>query len=299
MPSPTDIDRALVLGGGGPVGIAWEAGLAAGLAAEGVALGRADRLIGTSAGSFVGAQLASGRSPQSLYEAQLALGEKDAADRAAGQPASAERMPQPDLGPLISLFMKPLAEGETAEDRRREMGDLALRSETISEDAFIDGFGRSLSGLAWPQSFACTAVDALTGGFHLWDVASGVTLERGVAASCAVPGIYPPITIDGRRYVDGGIRSATNIDLARGARRVVAVAVVGRFGREMQMARLDAELAELDAASEAVLITPDEASQAVFGMNLMAAQDRAGIARAGYAQGRAEAERISAVWNDA
>ncbi len=299
MPMPTNVDRALVLGGGGPVGIAWEAGLAAGLEAEGVDLGHADRVVGTSAGSFVGAQLASGRGARSLYEAQITLGEKDAADRAAGQPASAERMPKPDLTPLIGLFMKPLADGETAEDRRREMGALALRTETIGEDAFIEGFGRTLNGMAWPDSFACTTVDALTGGFRLWDRTSGVPIERAVASSCSVPGIFPPITIDGRRYVDGGIRSATNIDEVKGARRIVAIAVVGRLGREMQMPRIEAELAELKPEGEALLITPDEASQDVFGMNLMEATDRAGIARAGYAQGRREAERIAALWIDA
>ncbi len=296
MPMPIEVDRALVLGGGGPVGIAWEAGLAAGLESEGVDLGRADRVLGTSAGSFVGAQLASGRGAKALYAAQLALGEKDAAERAAGKPASAERMPKPDLTPLIGLFMKPLAEGETAEDRRREMGALALRTETIGEDAFIDGFGQTLNGMAWPSGFACTAVDALTGAFRLWDEASGVALERAVASSCSVPGIFPPITLDGRRYVDGGIRSATNIDVVKGARRVIAVAVVGRLGREMQMPRIEAELAELGPEGQVLLITPDEASQDVFGLNLMEATDRAGIARAGYAQGQREAERISALW---
>jgi NTE family protein len=292
-------DLALVLGGGGPVGIAWEAGLAAGLEAERVDLGRAELVVGTSAGSFVGAHLASGRGAKALYEAQITLGEKDAADRGAGRPASAERMPRPDLTPLIGLFMKPLADGETTEDRRREMGALALRTETIGEDAFIEGFGRTLKGMAWPDGFACTAVDALTGGFRLWGQASGVPIERAVASSCSVPGVFPPITIDGRRYVDGGIRSATNIDQVKGARRILAVAVVGRLGREMQMQRIEAEVAALKPEGEAVLITPDAASLEVFGLNLMEATDRAGVARAGFAQGLREAERIAALWNRA
>ena len=67
----------------------------------------------------------------------------------------------------------------------------------------------------------------------------------------------------------------------------------------MQMPRIEAELAALKPEGEALLITPDEASQDVFGMNLMEATDRAGIARAGYEQGRAEAKRIAALWNDA
>lgn len=59
--------RALVLGGGGPVGIAWESGLVAGLAEEGIDAGQADLIVGTSAGSAVGAQLAMGRTPQQMY----------------------------------------------------------------------------------------------------------------------------------------------------------------------------------------------------------------------------------------
>jgi NTE family protein len=300
MSTPNDVvicERALVLGGGGPVGIAWEAGLAAGLAAEGVRVGDADRIIGTSAGSFVGAQLASGRDAKSLYEAQIALGEKDAAERAEGKPASAERMPKPDLGPLMALFLKPLEDGETAEDRRRAMGALALKTETISEQAFVDGFGRSLSDLAWPERFACTAVDAETGAFRLWTAGDRVPLAAGVGSSCSVPGIFPPITIHGRRYIDGGVRSATCIDTAKGAKRVLAIAVVGRMGREMQLARIQPELDALAPEGQGLLITPDEASLDVFGVNLMEAKDRAAIARAGYAQGQREAERIRPFWS--
>src|SRR5438045_1769616 len=60
--------RALVLGGGGPVGIAWESGLLAGLAQAGVDLGKADFIMGTSAGSFVGARLALGAETAKLAE---------------------------------------------------------------------------------------------------------------------------------------------------------------------------------------------------------------------------------------
>ncbi len=67
-------DRALVLGGGGPVGIAWEVGLAAGLAEGGVRLADANRIIGTSAGSFAGAALASGRPAEALVRAQVEQG---------------------------------------------------------------------------------------------------------------------------------------------------------------------------------------------------------------------------------
>jgi len=71
-----------------------------------------------------------------------------------------------------------------------------------------------------------TAVDAATGEFRTFDRDSGVPLVQAVAASCAVPGVYPPVTIGGRRYVDGGMRSAANVDLAAGVERVVVLAVL-------------------------------------------------------------------------
>lgn len=293
---PMQIERALVLGGGGPVGIAWEAGIAAGLEAEGVILSRAVRVLGTSAGSFVGAQLASGRSAQSLADAQIALGEKDAVERAEGKPASAERMPKPDLMPLIQIMMRPMAEGETQADRMREYGALALRTPTITEDAFVEGFGRSLADLAWPETFACTAIDVASGEFRLWEAADGVPLAHAVASSCAVPSIFPPITIGEHRYMDGGMRSSTSIDLVKGARRVLALAVVGAMGKEMQMARIAKEEEALGHETAFALIVPDAASLAIFGPNLMEAKDRAGITRAGIEQGRREAEKVAAVW---
>ena len=67
--------KALVLGGGGPVGIAWESGLLSGFAEAGVDLSDADFILGTSAGSFVGAQLAMGVSPASLAKPFLAMGD--------------------------------------------------------------------------------------------------------------------------------------------------------------------------------------------------------------------------------
>ena len=206
-------------------------------------------------------------------------------------------MPKPDLTPLMALFIKPLGEGQTLTDRMKEFGALALASDTIGEQGFIEGFGRSLMDLPWPKGFVCTAVDAVSGAFQQWDESTGAPLAQAVASSCSVPGIFPPITIAGRRYIDGGVRSATSIDVAKGARRVLALAVVGRLGREMQVARIQPELESLKPEGEGLLIVPDDASLNVFGMNLMEAKDRAGIARAGYDQGRREAKRVRPFWS--
>jgi NTE family protein len=67
----------------------------------------------------------------------------------------------------------------------------------------------------WPRCrLLVTAIDAETGELVRFDERSGVALIDAVSASCASPGLWPSVLIDGRRYVDGGIRSRTNADLA-------------------------------------------------------------------------------------
>ena len=206
--------RALVLGGGGSVGIAWETGLAAGLADEGIDLRLADKIIGTSAGSFVGAELASGRSPGEL-RARLTEG----ARARAGQGSTPTAMPVPDLTRLMEFMVRVPKDEAEALKLRAEIGAYALEAATIPEEACI-GFFASVADMPWPAKYSCTAVDAQNGRFVVLDRSTGTSLARGVASSCSVPGLFPPITINGRRYYDGGIRSATNFDLAEGYERV-------------------------------------------------------------------------------
>ncbi len=217
--------RALVLGGGGPVGIAWETGLLAGLAENGINLGEADLIIGTSAGSAVGAQLAMGRQPQQMYAAV-------AADSGSARPGptrsnTGSAGAAPDLSGLMTLMQKAATGEGSTEELRKEIGAFALAAQTMSEEDFIATFGRMLASAGdWPaKQFMCTAVDALTGEFRTWGNEDGVPLSRAIASSCSVPGVYPPITINGRRYIDGGMRSGTNADLAKGYDKVVVIVV--------------------------------------------------------------------------
>lgn len=292
--------RALVLGGGGPVGIAWESGLLAGLAQAGVDLGQADFTLGTSAGSFVGARLAMGAETAKLAEPILgdAASPVQSTDRG-GRPA-------PDMSKMMRLMSAAQQGAQDAEVARVELGAFALEAQTIDEDAFIKSFGRSFAGLpddAWPdRGFACTAVDVQTGAFQLWTKDSRVGVVRAVASSCSVPGVYPPITINGRRWMDGGVRSPTNADLAAGHERVVVISVMPRaFTPGASLVRmfesLDAEVAKLKAGgAEVVVVSPDDGSQAAMGGNLMDFRKRADAARAGLAQGGAAAAELKAFW---
>jgi len=187
---------------------------------------------------------------------------------------------------------------------RREIGQFALEAKTMDEASFIKSFGRQLSETAadaWPsRGYACTAVDAETGAFVVWDADSKVGLARAVASSCSVPGIYPPITINGRRYIDGGMRSGSNADLATGHELVVVVGLrtAGDAAMSARMrAPLEAELQVLrDGGARTELILPDDASVAAFGLNLMDGRKRPAAAKAGIEQGRALAPALKSVW---
>ncbi|MBI2705507.1 MAG: hypothetical protein HYX32_09490 [Actinobacteria bacterium] len=87
--------RALVLGGGGPVGVGWEVGLAAGLGAAGVDLADADKVIGTSAGSITGAKLAGGADLDELVATSGSMFETSAAS------TGADQIPEGSMGKLL------------------------------------------------------------------------------------------------------------------------------------------------------------------------------------------------------
>ncbi|MEV7546177.1 patatin-like phospholipase family protein, partial [Streptomyces sp. NPDC089915] len=208
MSGGTVRDTALVLGGGGLTGVGWESGILYGLARAGVDLTGADLVVGTSAGSVVGAQLASGLlTPRELYERQLA----DPAGEIAAKFGAG----------LLARYALAMVRSRDAAEYRRRVGAMALAADTPAEAERREVLAARLVSHEWPERrLVVTAVDALTGESAPFDRERGAGLVDAVAASCAVPGVWPPVTIDGRRYVDGGIRSSVNADLASGYRRV-------------------------------------------------------------------------------
>ena len=288
--------RAVVLGGGGPVGVAWESGLAAGLEEEGVDVSAADLFVGTSAGSVVGAQLALGRAPKELYTRQLEPAEPG---RRSGTPV--------DMSALIAHFVKLYTSDRPQQELLAELGAFALAAETMTEEEWIAGFALlEAPSDHWPErDFKCTAVDASDGSFVVWDRKSAVPLRLAVASSCAVPGIYPPVTINGRRYMDGGVRSTTSADIAEGSGKVLVVSVIGGVTAprpqtaEARRARFDREIEGLRAAgSEVEVITPDEEFARAMGLNLMDFTKRREAADLGYRQGAIEGARLREFWRD-
>jgi NTE family protein len=294
--------RALVLGGGGPVGIAWETGLAAGMAEAGLMLKDADFIMGTSAGSVVGALMASGRDPRDTAAAMRS----HASSGQAAQPTR-HSAPQaaPDTSPLMQMMGRIYSDTEDQIAVRKELGQFSLNAKTMPEADFIATSGRLIAESPWPQQrYLCTAVDVATGEFKTWDNDSGVPLSRAVASSCSVPGIYPPITIYGARYMDGGMRSSVNADVATGYDHVLVVAV--RAGAavaannpmaEVTRKRLEAELETLRSGGATVeLITPDAGVAEVMGINLMDFTRRGAVLEQGMRQGREAADRLKDFW---
>ena len=274
--------RALVLGGGGVTGIAWETGMLAGLAEAGIDLTSADLVVGTSAGSVVGAQILSGASLADLYAAQLT--------DATGEIAA--RMGATTMLRFVAALLWP---GDEQHARAR-IGRAALRARTVPEAERRAVIERRLPSAEWPERrLLIASVDALTGELRIFDRSSGVSLPDAVAASCAVPLVWPPITIDGRRYIDGGVRSATNADLAAGCDRVVVLAPITYALR--RSGRIRNQLASLGPSIRSVVISPDAAARKAIGSNVLDPAHRVMSARAGHAQSAGVADSVAAVWS--
>jgi NTE family protein len=279
--------NGLVLAGGGVAGVAWETGVVRGIADADPGLAAriagADVLVGTSAGSVVAAQLSSGTPIEELYEAQL-------------RGASREIDVQFDLEAMMAGWTEAAtaAAGDMAELRRR-LGAMALAAPTVDEAARREVIASRLPRQSWPDGrLLITAVDAASGELRVFDRDSGVGLVDAVAASCAVPGIWPPVTIDGRRYIDGGVRSMTNSDLALGCDRVLVIQPLPE-GAPRPFGSLEDELAVLGDARSYVIYA-DDATVAAFGTNPLSPATRGPAARAGRPIGAAQAAAIAEFW---
>ena len=276
-------DKALVLGGGGLTGIAWETGILAGLAERGVDLSDADLVVGTSAGSVVGVDVRTSKSLAELYEAQSAPTLPTEVYAQMGRAVMLR------YAMAVAFTRKPLVAG-------RRIGKVALRSKTETEAERRRIFETRMSATEWPVGdLKITAVETLSGEFTVFDANSGVSLIDAVGASCAVPGIWPPVTIKGKRYMDGGMRSATNADLAAGYERVVVIAPLHQgFG---PIASVASQVRQLETqGSQVLVIRPDSAALLAIGKNVLDPANRPAAAAAGYAQAAAEVAAVAAIW---
>ncbi len=295
---------ALVLGGGGAAGNAWLIGIIAGLAEAGVDMAEAaDLVIGTSSGATAAAQVRSGIPPAELLASILSQ---------PVQPVGQDRERPPTL-PMATVFERMRAIGAvatSAADLQRAMGAFGLESDPALGPAAGEQrramVAARLPHPEWPdRPMIVVAVNAHTGELAAFDRDSGVDLVDAVTAATALPGLAPTHSINGTRYIDGGVRSAENADLASGYAKVVVLSPLGgRSGtlpagqfeglRRLPGADLESQIEALrKQGSRVEVITPDAASRTAMGTNQMDLATRIPAARAGFAQGKQEATRMT------
>ena len=253
-------------------------GLLAGLAEAGSDISRADRVIGTSAGAAMAAQLGSGLPLGELLARQV-------------EPAlqSRELMAVVNWERYAADLQSYVEGAGSPEEMLRGIGRFALEAGTVREDERRAVIESRLPSRDWPLTpTSLIAVDCMSGELAVFEAGSGVSLVDAVAASCAVPGIWPPVTIAGRRYMDGGVRSGDNADLAAGAERIIVISPLGMDSPLPSPMPLREVLTALkEGGASVTVISPDEASVAAIGTNALDPATRVPAALAGRAQGRA------------
>ena len=280
--------RALVLGGGGLAGIGWEMGVLAGLAEAGVDLREADLIIGTSAGANVAAQVCSGLPWEDLLARQ-------------SDPAllAKELTVQPDFQKMIADLTRIVKEGGSSRKILQGIGALAMATPTVSEEVRRKVIAARLPVHEWPACrLEITAVDIPSGTRAVFGCESDADLIDAVAASSAVPCIWPPVTIGSSRYIDGGCYSFANADLAVGFDKVLVLQpdvppfpLVQTLDEQVELLRREGSVVEV--------ITPNDAMKAALaasGGNPLDPATRAIGAAVGREQGGQEAQRIKAFW---
>jgi NTE family protein len=266
--------------------------MVAAFADAGIAISDADLFVGTSAGSVVGAQLALGRKPRDEMNRIVEVRPDSSYTSSLGD----------NMQRLMTLMMS--SDDMDPQERLRAFGELSLSAETAPEESFVRRF-EHLSTDGWPARFVCTAIDTADGSFTVWDEAAGVDAAHAVASSCAVPGVFPPVTINGHRYMDGGMRSITNADLAAGHDRVLIITLFEPQDgvddpRTVRMRKVhEAELEAIASkGGRSLVLAPDAEAQAVIGLNVMDPTRAGAAADAGFAQGHRVADRVAELWDE-
>lgn len=275
------IEQGLVMAGGGVAGIAWELGFLMGVRDKSESVWRSmlgsDVIIGTSAGSTVAAQISSGVPLESLYERQL--GE-----------AAEEISPQFDPEQLGAAFAGALnSDATSGPGILQRLGTTAANADTVSVQARRSVIEARLPSDQWPErALKITAIDVDSGELVVFDRDGGADLVDVVAASCAVPGIWPTVTIGGRRFMDGGVQSSANIPLAQNCQRVIVLAPTREPGSNLLGGDLRSEAVTLKESLVHIAFADDESVNA-FGDNPLDPSTRRASAIAGRAQGALEA----------
>jgi NTE family protein len=312
--------RGLILGGGGVSGIAWEGGVLMGLRDSGVDVSDWDQVIGTSAGAIVATRLL-GSDLREFYDQQASrdITAEDEQVRLlagriggwlfiTGRRRRLEWLPRLWALTVVARALVTRAVRRRLRGRVRRaivppspyarggpdaalarMGAFARSCPTASEVDWLAVIAAAIMPVTeWPEELLVTAIDAHDGSLVAFDHESGVPLTLAVGASAAVPGIFPPVRIDGRRYIDGGITSDTNAHLAVGCDEVLVIAPLDRGYLEREVESLHA------GGTRVTIVAPSPETNELLGRHLALLDParRAQCAVAGYEEGRAAARSL-------
>jgi NTE family protein len=271
---------ALVLGGGGITGVAWEMGVIKGLYEAGVDVRSADTVIGTSAGSVVGT-LVLCRDLDELNSGPERLNDKELGGNFSP-------------GALLRAVPQMVSTGGPIE-RRRRIGKVALAAHERKGPDRVELLRERLEVTDWPKGrdLKVTTVCCETGELVVFDSTSGVDLVRAVAASCAVPMVWAPVEIDGLHYIDGGVRSPTNIDLAKGAETLLVLSPLPVSTTRYHSVR---EQLHRVNPKKRVVLTPDADARKAMGYRVLDPSRSPQAIAAGERQGAEAAARVAAMW---
>ena len=275
-----------MIGCGGVLGIAWTVGLITGLARAGAGLEDTQLWIGASAGSVVAARLARQTAPETLFAEQTEVTSEEVFRPYAQSEVDAKNQ---------LLFDK--VHGDLTQARQR-IGAWALRSNTPPSAQRRAIIARRLKNADWPETpLRIVTVNAHTGAEKIWDRHCAIDLIDAVTASCAVPGVWPSVALLGDLYMDGGLRSMTNADLAIGAKRVLVISPLGYSDANPVSGHLRKEVSQLQRQGASVLVLePDATSLDAMGANILDPAKSPAAAQAGLQQGQQWAAQVSAFW---
>jgi NTE family protein len=283
------VSFALVLGGGGTVGVSWSIGVLSSLSEVlGLDPTRARVTVGTSAGSVVAALLGDGSGLKEQVEH-----ERTAVSSGDGSWATSF-----DISLVAEIFQLWTSSPEMSADVARAIGERALRASTKTGEEWVAVLDQRLTGCGWPSiDVRIATVDCATGERRVWTAADGADLIRVVSASSAVPGLIPPVPIDGVSYMDGGVWSLMNSDLIIGMDVSDVLLVAPQAGGGLlapgARATLEREQARLDGAGFRTHALVPGAAYESIGVNAMDATLRAPAVEIGLADGVEWAKRLA------
>ncbi|MDK7947144.1 patatin-like phospholipase family protein [Staphylococcus warneri] len=274
-------ERALVLGGGGITGIAWESGVLAALIENGMKISQIDKIFGTSAGAFVGAVLSNNQDMKSYYHY---LNENK-------DPNEQTKLKKEVYEMWRQAYIQG---GNNQESIGRLLGEMIDQVQpVISMKERKKAIAKRLNDSKWTSQLVITAINARTGQLETINQQIGMDLIDSVAASEAVPGLWPHVTINGKDYIDGGMVSSTNACLAKDFKQILIIApLTQKIGKLPNV--FDDEIT-LSNTSDVYTITPDEFSKSIIGDNIYDASVIIEVGNAGYEQGKRLVKEIEAL----